>query len=136
MKPNIFKISSACKCLYDLHNKEMFIRPTGACSPLSSHLEKKRKRFNSVFYQQKKMTTQKLHQNFYYTTIANQLRTVSWSNNIHSIDVVKPGYGIRTFTLTNYLSKRHPFKDFSLIILIKKTRQPKRRGHKNLYTNI
>ena len=31
--------------------------------------------------------------NFDYTTIADQLRTVSWSNNSHQIGVVKPVYG-------------------------------------------
>ena len=35
-------------------------------------------------------TTHKRHQNFDYTTIADRLRTVSWSNNSHPTGVVKP----------------------------------------------
>ena len=46
------------------------------------------------------MTTQKRHQNFDYTTIADRLSTVSWSNNSHPAVVVKPVYGIPTFPLT------------------------------------
>ena len=37
------------------------------------------------------LTTQKRHQNFDCTTIADRLRTVSWSNNSHPTGVVKPG---------------------------------------------
>ena len=39
-------------------------------------------------------------QNFDYTTIADRLRMVSWSNNSYQTDVVKPVYGIQTFPLT------------------------------------
>ena len=46
------------------------------------------------------VTTQRRHQNFDYTTIADQLSTVSWSNNSHPAVVVKPVYGIPTFPLT------------------------------------
>ena len=42
----------------------------------------------------------KCHQNVDYTTIADQLRAVSWSNDSHPTDVVKPVYGIPTFPLT------------------------------------
>ena len=35
-----------------------------------------------------------------YTTIADRLRTVSWSNNSHPTGVVKPVYGRPTFPLT------------------------------------
>ena len=38
--------------------------------------------------------------NFDYTTIADRLRTVSWSNNSHPTGVVKPVYGYQTFPLT------------------------------------
>ena len=38
--------------------------------------------------------------NFDYTTIADWLRTVSWSNDGHPTGVVKPVYGIPTFPLT------------------------------------
>ena len=37
---------------------------------------------------------------FDYTTIADRLRTVSWSNNRHPTVVVKPVYGYPTFPLT------------------------------------
>ena len=37
---------------------------------------------------------------FDYTTIADLLRTVSWSNDSHPTGVVKPVYGIPTFPLT------------------------------------
>ena len=45
-------------------------------------------------------STQKRHQNFDDATIADQLRTVSWSNNSHPAGVVKPVYGYPTFPLT------------------------------------
>ena len=35
-----------------------------------------------------------------YTTIADRLRTVSWSDDNHPTYVVKPFYGIPTFQLT------------------------------------
>ena len=38
--------------------------------------------------------------NFYYTTIADRLRKVSWSNSSFPTGVVKPFYGIPTFPLT------------------------------------
>ena len=34
-----------------------------------------------------------------YTTIADRLRTVSWSNDSHQTDVAKQVYGIPTFQL-------------------------------------
>ena len=37
--------------------------------------------------------------NFDYTTIADRLRTVSWSNNSYPTGVVKPVYGYPTFPL-------------------------------------
>ena len=54
-------------------------------------------------YQQKTrkpIDTQKGHQNFDYTTIADRLRTVSWSNTNHPTGVVKPVNGYPTFPLT------------------------------------
>ena len=38
--------------------------------------------------------------NFDYTTTANRLRSVSWSNSSHPIGVVKPVYEHSTFPLT------------------------------------
>ena len=57
-------------------------------------------------------TEKKRHQNFDETTIANRLKTVSWSNNSHQTGVVKPIYGYPTFLLTTtvVLSKGHTFK--------------------------
>ena len=48
----------------------------------------------------KQRNNKKRHQNFDYTTSANLLRTVNWSNDSHQTDVVKPVYGIPTFPLT------------------------------------
>ena len=46
------------------------------------------------------MTTQKCHQNFDYTAIADRIRKVSWGNDSHPTGVVKPVYEIPTFPLT------------------------------------
>ena len=46
------------------------------------------------------MTTQKRHQTFDYTAIADRLKTVSWANDSHQTGVVKPVYGIPTFLQT------------------------------------
>ena len=46
------------------------------------------------------MTTQTRNKNFDYTTIADRLRTVSWSNDSYQTGAVKPVYGIPTFPLT------------------------------------
>ena len=46
------------------------------------------------------LITQKRHQNFDYTTIADRLRTVSWGNHSHTTGVVKPVNGIPTLPLT------------------------------------
>ena len=46
--------------------------------------------------------------NFDYTTIADRLRTVSWSNSSHPTGVVKPFYERSTFALN---AKRHTFKN-------------------------
>ena len=52
--------------------------------------------------------------NFDYTTIADRLRTVSWSNSSHQTGVVKPVYERSTFplTATAVQSKGHTFKNF------------------------
>ena len=52
--------------------------------------------------------------NFDYTTITDRLRTVSWSHNSHSTDMVKPVYGYPTFPLTTKVvySKGGIFKKF------------------------
>ena len=42
----------------------------------------------------------KRHQKLDYTTIADQLKTVSWSNGSHPTGVFKPFYEIPTFPLT------------------------------------
>ena len=47
-----------------------------------------------------KVTTQKRNQNFDYKTIADRLRSVSCSNDLHRTGVVKPVYGIVNFQLT------------------------------------
>ena len=44
--------------------------------------------------------TKNATKNFDYTTIADRLRTVSWSNSSHSTGVVKPVYEHSTFPLT------------------------------------
>ena len=56
------------------------------------------------------VTTQKRHEkNSDYTTFADRLRTVSWINDSHPINVVIPVYGISTFPLTTkaVYSKAH-----------------------------
>ena len=47
-----------------------------------------------------KVTTQKCLQNFDYTTIADRIWTVSWSNERHQTGLVQPVYGIQAFPLT------------------------------------
>ena len=44
--------------------------------------------------------TQNATKNFDYTTIADRLKTASWSNNSHPNGVVKPVYERSTFPLT------------------------------------
>ena len=51
---------------------------------------------NSKINGEHKCTTK----NFDNTTIADRLRTVSWSNNSHQTGIVKPVYGYPTFPLT------------------------------------
>ena len=46
------------------------------------------------------VTPQKRHQNSDYTTIADRLRALSWTNGSHPTGVVKPVYWIPTFPLT------------------------------------
>ena len=63
--------------------------------------KRKRRRSDSVLWQKplhppknpnSNVSAQKSNQNFDYTTIADWLRTVSWSNNSHPTGVVKPVY--------------------------------------------
>ena len=63
-----------------------------------------------------KATTQKRHQKFDNTTIANEFRMVNWSDDSHPTGVVTPVNGVPTFPLTTnaVLSKGHAFKDLSL----------------------
>ena len=46
------------------------------------------------------VTTQKRHQDFNYTTIADRLRTVSLGNDSQLSCVIEPVYGILIFQLT------------------------------------
>ena len=48
-----------------------------------------------------------------YTTIADRLRTVSWSNDSHPTGVVKPVYGIPTFQLTAKAAYSKGTKEYS-----------------------
>ena len=54
--------------------------------------------------------------NFDYTTIANRLRTVSWSNSSHSTGVVKPVYERSTFRLTGTYTRLYILRSFIEII--------------------
>ena len=59
--------------------------------PLTIHDNKKPK---------SNVTTQKRHQNFDYTTIADRPRTDRWGNDSHPTGVIEPVYGIPTIPLT------------------------------------
>ena len=72
-------------------------------------VQRKRKGSDSVLWQKplhplknpkSNVTTQKMYQNFDYTTITDRLRTVSWGNDSDPTGVVKTVYGIPTFPLT------------------------------------
>ena len=77
---------------------------------------RKRRRSDSVLWQKTPIPTENSKRNahnknatinFDYTTIADQLRTVSWSNNSHPTGVVKPVYGYPSFPLaTKVVYKR------------------------------
>ena len=63
------------------------------------------------------VTTQKRHQNYDYTTIADRLRTVSWSYDSHPTSVVKSVYGIPTFKLTaTAVLSKDSFHSYILIL--------------------
>ena len=51
--------------------------------------------------------------NLDYTTIADRFTTVNWSSDSYPAGMVKPVYGIQTFTLTarTLLTKGHTFKN-------------------------
>ena len=59
--------------------------------------------YDKTSYTNRKFETKGQHtnatKNFDYITIADRLRTVSWSNNSHPTGVVKPVYGYPTFPL-------------------------------------
>ena len=63
---------------------------TQSCNKSYTH-----RKFHKATWQHKNAT-----ETFDYTTMADQLRTVSWSHNNHPTGVVKPNYGIPTFPLT------------------------------------
>ena len=76
-------------------------------------IERKRKRsaLHTPKNPKSNATTQNATKNFDYTTIADRLRKVNWSNDSHPTGVVKPVYGIHTFPITTtvVLSKGHRF---------------------------
>ena len=55
-------------------------------------------------------SSRNLVSNFYYTTIADRLRTVGLSNSSHPTDVVKPVYERSTFPLTPIYVPKWSFK--------------------------
>ena len=61
---------------------------------------------------QQRDNTKNATKHFDYTTIADRLRTVSWSNNNHPTGVVKPVYERSTFPVTAIAvkAKGHAFK--------------------------
>ena len=87
----------------------------------SSYREKKKKNLIQFYdkgpyihrkIQKTKWQHKNAPKNFDHTTIADRLRTVSWSNDGYPTDAVKPVNGIITFQLTAkaVLSKGHTFK--------------------------
>ena len=85
-------------------------------------LKRKRTRSDSVLWQkiihrQKKiqksnLKTQNATINFEYRTIADRLRTVSWSNDSWLTGVVKPVYGIPSFPLTPKLCNQKEYSEY------------------------
>ena len=64
-------------------------------------------------YPKSNVTTQKTQKKIFdYTTIADRLRTVSWSNDSHPTGVVKSVYGIPTFPLTTKAVQSKRQKDY------------------------
>ena len=57
------------------------------------------------------LTTQKWHQNFFYTTVVDRLRTVSWSNNSHPAGVVK-GYQPFHSSQKSCINRTWQYRDF------------------------
>ena len=54
----------------------------------------------TVKIKKQRYTTKNAIKNFDYTTIADRLRMVSWSNDLNHTGVVKPVNGIPTFPIT------------------------------------
>ena len=74
--------------IYDQRKKkEIWLRPMSKAPAL--------RKIQKATWQHKNVT-----KNFNYTTITDRLRTVSWGNDIHPTDVVKPVCWIPTFPLT------------------------------------
>ena len=82
--------------------EEIWLSPVTK-TPTSTH-----RKIQKATWQHKNAT-----KNFDYTTIADRLRTVSWSNNSHPTGVVKPVYERSTFplTATAVQSNGHTFKN-------------------------
>ena len=84
--------------------------------------------------------------NFDYTTIADRLMAVSWSDNSNPTGVVKPVYGYPTFPLTAKarLSKGHTFKKklvnyppyVDLVPTANRSGEVLKMWYTNMYSNI
>ena len=115
---------------YNTHNSnDLLILIKTIVKELDRIYGRKRRRSDSVLWQNpythriiQKATWQHKNatKNFDYTTIADRLRTVSWSNSSHPTGVVKPVYERSTFPLsaTAVQSKGHTFKNLLIILLI------------------
>ena len=89
--------------------------------------------FSTESSKKSNVTSQNAIKNFGYTTIADRLRTVSWSNDSHPTDVVKPVYEIQAFPLR---TKSDPFP-FSLDDTWSRSWQKESRKYKTQgYTTI
>ena len=76
---------------------------------LNNALSKEKKRRDQSYekgpytnrkFQKAKLQNKNATKNFDYKTTTDRLRAVSWSNDSHPTGVVKPVYGILTFSLT------------------------------------
>ena len=76
----------------------LYFNPTMTKAPTPTHKKSKKQR-----------DTTKRHQNFDYITIADRLRTVSFSNDSHPTVVGKPVYGIPTLPLPQKLCNQKDF---------------------------
>ena len=69
--------------------------------------------------------------NFDYTTIADKLRTISWSNKNDPTGVAKPVYGYQR-THISKLVNNHPYIDITSLYRLRTNSQRKWGGHKNV----